>query len=303
VFTLRFGPRWPLALLGSAMIAVTLFLQGIRSDGGLAWVWAALMGAGAGFVMAPLSSRHARPDRATVPLAIASIVATLAGVCYVGANTPEVRWFGALVAHGPRSGNEVAITFDDGPDATYTLQVATILEQHDARGTFFLVGKAVDAVPDIARQLYARGHLLANHSYHHDAWRWLDPFYPELARANASIKKAVGVCPTFYRPPHGQRTPFVGLAVSNAHMRMVTWDSSGGDWSTHDGALVARRVLAHVRPGSIIDLHDGLDGKVHADRSVLLSALPKILDGLAARGLQPVTLDRLLGVDGYRSAC
>ena len=86
-------------------------------------------------------------------------------------------------------------------------------------------------------------------------------------------------------------------------MVMVGWDVSVGDWTTSDPALVARRVLDRVRPGSIIDLHDGLDGRVDADRTVLIAALPLILDGLAAKGLQPVRLDTLLGRAGYLSRC
>jgi peptidoglycan/xylan/chitin deacetylase (PgdA/CDA1 family) len=82
-------------------------------------------------------------------------------------------------------------------------------------------------------------------------------------------------------------------------MKMVTWDVSAGDWATDDGALVARRVLEKVKPGSIILLHDGIDGKIGADRAVILEALPLILDGLASRGLRPVTLDKLLGLRGY----
>ena len=65
-------------------------------------------------------------------------------------------------------------------------------------------------------------------------------------------------------------------------MRMVTWDVSAGDWATRNAGLVARRVLDHVRAGSIVLLHDGLDGRVDADRSVIVEALPLILEGLRA---------------------
>jgi hypothetical protein len=86
-------------------------------------------------------------------------------------------------------------------------------------------------------------------------------------------------------------------------MTMVTWDVSAGDWSTHDPAKIAQAVLSRVRSGSIIDLHDGLDGRVNVDRTVLLRAMPLILDGLAARGLHPVRLDVLLGRPGYLAHC
>jgi peptidoglycan/xylan/chitin deacetylase (PgdA/CDA1 family) len=84
---------------------------------------------------------------------------------------------------------------------------------------------------------------------------------------------------------------------------MVGWDVSAGDWKTDDARLVARRVLDDVEPGSIIVLHDGLDGSVTADRSVLVRAVPLILDGLARRDLKPVRLDALLGERGYGDHC
>jgi peptidoglycan/xylan/chitin deacetylase (PgdA/CDA1 family) len=86
-------------------------------------------------------------------------------------------------------------------------------------------------------------------------------------------------------------------------MSTVTWNVSAGDWATDDPALVASRVLHRVRPGSIILLHDGLDGRTTADRSVVVAALPRILDGLKARGLEAVRLDDLLGGPGYLDHC
>ena len=83
----------------------------------------------------------------------------------------------------------------------------------------------------------------------------------------------------------------------------MTWSVSAGDWATNDPALVASRVLRRARPGSIILLHDGLDGRITADRSVVVAALPRILEGLKARGLTPVRLDDLLGGPGYLDHC
>jgi peptidoglycan/xylan/chitin deacetylase (PgdA/CDA1 family) len=86
-------------------------------------------------------------------------------------------------------------------------------------------------------------------------------------------------------------------------MHAVTWDTSAKDWVERDGRVVADRIVDRARPGSIILLHDGLDGSVDADRSVLLTALPLIIDGLRAKGLEPVRLDDLLGLPGYLDRC
>ncbi|MDQ1514967.1 MAG: peptidoglycan-N-acetylglucosamine deacetylase [Actinomycetota bacterium] len=238
-----------------------------------------------------------------MPLMTATAVAVVGAVLWQGANTHTGSWFGHQVAHGARTDNRVALTFDDGPNSTATVRVRDLLDARGVKGTFFLVGRAVAARPDLARALVERGHLVANHSWRHDSKAWLDPRYPELARTQRAVDADVGVCPAFYRPPHGQHTPLLARVVHRAGLTMVGWDVSAGDWSAHDPWHLADRIVAKARPGSIIDLHDGLDGLVDADRTVLVAAMPRILDGLAAKGLHPVRLDELLARPGYLKAC
>lgn len=235
-------------------------------------------------------------------VALAGLVVSGTGA-WIGANSSTESWFGAQVSHGDRHGREVALTFDDGPNSTTTLRVRDILDAHGVKGAFFTVGKALDARPDLSRALVDDGHLVGDHSYNHDSWHWLDPWYRELAHAQATFRSRLHVCPAFYRAPHGQHTPLLALAVHTRHMTMVGWDVGAGDFATTNARLVARRVLSRVRPGSIIDLHDGLDGRVTVDRSVLVRALPLILDGLHGRGLKVVRLDALVGKAGYLPAC
>lgn len=237
-------------------------------------------------------------------LVVAVAVVLVAGTgAWIGANSSELTWFGALVSHGDRHVRQVALTFDDGPNVSTTLRVRDILDSHGVKGAFFSVGKAVVARPDISRALIDDGQLVGDHSYNHDYWHWLDPWYRELGHTQATFRSRLHACPAFYRPPHGQHTPLLALAVHTRGMTMVGWDVSAGDFATTNAQLVARRVLSRVRPGSIIDLHDGLDGRVDVNRSVLTRALPLILDGLHARGLQVVRLDALIKRAGYLPAC
>lgn len=288
------------AAAGIAVLAALVAVDGVHGT-----AWAGLLDgvaiATVGVLARPRPSRRA-PGAVRAAATVAA-VATAGVTFWVGANSPTVNWFGSQVAHGSRDGRQVAITFDDGPDDPYTLEIARILDSRGAKGTFFMVGKALDRRPDIARALREDGHLLGNHSYHHDSWRWLDPRYPELERTQRAFRQNLGICPTFYRAPHGQHTPFLAHVVGDHGMTMVGWEVSAGDWKTDDARLVARRVLDDVEPGSIIVLHDGLDGSVTADRSVLVRAVPLILDGLARRDLKPVRLDALLGERGYGDHC
>ena len=306
VVVARAAPRRWLAFVGAVIALIAIVLYRVTPRGTIDLSIGIALGVGVGLVVPwPRSARRSstRHGRRDVAIAVCGSVLSIALMLWVAGNDPTVQWFGHIVTHGDRSDHRVALTFDDGPDDPFSLQISRILDDHGAKGTFFEVGKAIDARPEIARALYADGQLVGNHSYHHDYWRWLDPRYPELDRTESAFHRQLGVCPAFFRPPHGQRTPFMLAHVSSKGMHTVTWDVSAGDWATHDAALVARRILDGVKPGSIILLHDGLDGAVTADRSVLVAALPMILDGLRAKGLTPVRLDELLGKPGYLDHC
>jgi peptidoglycan/xylan/chitin deacetylase (PgdA/CDA1 family) len=287
-----------LGVVGAAVAIVGLWLFPQRDDLLSALVLGALIGIGGGIAIGSARQHLRGVDFAkghswAVGSSLVVVTALLVG--YIGAVTPDVGWFGGGVVHGPTNGNMVALTFDDGPNPRTTPAVMQILASHGLHGTFFEVGKAIVKEPAVVRALDAAGDQLGNHSYHHDSWSWLEPSYPELQKTQRAFEQAIGKCPGLYRPPHGYRTPFIAHIVDDHQMKMVLWNVSAGDWATTDAQLVARRVLDKVKPGSIILLHDGLDGNVTADRSVVARALPMILDGLAAKGLHPVRLDQLIG--------
>ena len=299
----RHAPRTrSVAVVGGAVALVAAWLLPQRDDTAATAILAFLFTVGTGVALGlrtPSAPTTGSRGRAVV-FGSVLLATTLVFTGYVGAETPRATWFGGGAVHGPTNTNEVALTFDDGPNLGTTEKVMAILDSHGVKGTFFEVGKAIDAEPQITRALFADGQLLGNHSYHHDQWRWLDPRYPELERTQAAFRRATGTCPVLYRPPHGDRTPFLAQVVRDHHMHMVLWSASAGDWATGDAALVARRILAGARPGAILLLHDGLDGNPTADRSVLVRALPLILDGLRVKGLSPVRLDRMLGTAAYQ---
>jgi peptidoglycan/xylan/chitin deacetylase (PgdA/CDA1 family) len=236
----------------------------------------------------------------TVALGSTLVVAVSGLTGYFGASTVGATWFGGGVVHGSRASDEVAITFDDGPDVTATPAIVKILDAAHVKGSFFVVGKTLDTSPQVVRDLVADGQLVGNHSYHHDEWRWLDPRYPELERTQQAFAREIGTCPVWFRPPHGQRTPLMARVVKDHRMRMAMWDVSVSDRGKNDARSIAGKVLESVRGGSIIDLHAGLDGTSTAHRAAVVAALPLILDGLRARNLRPVRLDILVGGPAYQ---
>jgi len=287
-----------------AALGASIVMGAVRLTGSeallLVVVAVVVLAAAAATAVGRLPTRASSRGR-TVAFGTVFVATTMVFTGYLGAETPGATWFGGGAVHGPTEGGRVALTFDDGPNLGATEKIMAILDAYGVKGTFFEVGKAVDAEPKITRALYDDGQLLGNHSYHHDQWRWLDPRYPELERTQDAFRRAIGTCPVLYRPPHGDRTPFLARVVRDHHMHMVLWSASAGDWATNDARLVARRILAGARPGAILLLHDGLDGNPAANREVLVKALPLILNGLRAKGLSAVRLDRLLGTGAYQS--
>ena len=300
VVTRRARGDRPMAVVGGLVVAAVVFLFPQRSDLPSAVILGVLFGGGVGLIIGGRVHASGQRLRHRLTAGVLLIVTAVFGM-YIGAETPTSHWFGGGITRGPTSSGEIALTFDDGPNVTSTIKIMNILDAAHLKATFFEVGKAIDADPQITRALYAHGQLLGNHSYHHDSWRWLDPLYPELERTQKAFQRAIGTCPAFYRPPHGDRTPFVAHVVSDHHMRMIMWDDSSGDWALTNPRTIARRILRGAKPGAIIVLHDGLDGRPTVNRTVLVRALPLILAGLRAKHLKVVGLDQLIGGPAFVS--
>ncbi len=198
----------------------------------------------------------------------------------------------------------VALTYDDGPNPPHTQALLELLEERGARATFFLKGRNVEAFPELAAQVAAAGHEVANHSYHHHAMGSLRKagMVAELQRTNALIVDATGVEPVLFRPPFGVQGAGLKRALEELGMLSVLADASGADWEVTDPREVADRVLADVGPGSIVLLHDGHgdvdEPREQAGRAHSVAASALIIDELRSRGYRFVTVSELLDLAG-----
>jgi peptidoglycan/xylan/chitin deacetylase (PgdA/CDA1 family) len=230
-----------------------------------------------------------------LPLLLAPILPAATGlaylVCYGGFEGP-VDWAMHTAPHGERDVPRVALTFDDGPDPTRTPALLDALATLDVRATFFLLGRAVDAHPELVARIAREGHELGNHTYDH-------PYLPlvrsvrvahELARTDAAIAHATGHVPRLARPPYGGRSPRNVRAMQRAGKRVVLWDVNSFDWKGAPADDVARRVVDRVRAGSIVLMHEARDGG-----EVTIDAVRMIVPALRARGLELTTVSRVIG--------
>jgi len=224
---------------------------------------------------------------------VAFLLLATAGVYYA---TYAVRsqLLGSTTWHGREDTGAVALTFDDGPGRD-TERILEILARHKLPATFFMIGRHVEALPQIARAVAAGGHEIGNHSYSHPIYlyRSARETRRQLERAQTVIKQVTGVAPKVARPPCGVRTPAYFAATHSLGLHTVQWDVAGFDWKHRSARQIADDVLRQARSGSIILLHDG-DSEGKRDRSETVAALPLIIDGLHARGLRIAPLARLL---------
>ncbi|MDG4841312.1 polysaccharide deacetylase family protein [Micromonospora sp. WMMD967] len=205
----------------------------------------------------------------------------------VGAGRLEVVW------SGPTQERLVALTFDDGPAPQWTSMVLDTLAQHRVPATFFLVGAQVRRHADVIRNRLA-GHEVGNHSWDHRDLAALDTTeaYDDLRRSHDAITDVTGTPPRLLRPPYGHLGGAVLHAAARLDYRLVLWTLQMVEREfPHDPAGHARRIVADVRPGTIVLGHD-----VGASRRlVALRGLADMINGLRARGYTFVTVSALLG--------
>lgn len=210
---------------------------------------------------------------------------------------------GATVVHarrGLRVPRAVALTFDDGP-SEWTPLVLDAFAAAGAHATFFVLGASVDGREDVLRRAVREGHELGNHAYSHADPETLDDdrLRAELDRTSRLVAEAVGAPPTLFRPPYAAYDARVARVARSAGLHPTVLRSiDPADWRETDSERIVAHVLDRVRPGAIVCLHDAHPPVPAADsteRSVTVNALPPILQGLAERGYDAVTVSDLLG--------
>lgn len=185
----------------------------------------------------------------------------------------------------------VALTFDDGPDATYTPKVLNILKKYNIKATFFVVGENVQAQPGLIRQEISEGHEVENHTFTHpDLVKDITiSTEEEIIRTQHVIEAVSGRKPCYFRPPKGLFTDdTIDIAESNGYI-VVLWTIGVEHQKSKTSKAMADRVIKAAKPGIIILAHDG-----RLDRTKTVNALPLIIKGYQKRGYRFVTLQELL---------
>ncbi len=203
------------------------------------------------------------PNIATAAAALTA-AGLLASGCTYAALSAESQLFGkTLIASGNQ--NEIALTYDDGPNDIVTERLLDVLAVHNVRATFFLIGRYVRQRPQIARAIASAGHLIGNHTMTHPwlAWQSSARIRQELTDCNALLQDTLGIPIRYFRAPHGARRPAVLSIARSLGLTPVQWNIIPRDWQPISAEEIAARTVRgitrnqqHNRASNIV-LHDG----------------------------------------------
>jgi peptidoglycan/xylan/chitin deacetylase (PgdA/CDA1 family) len=238
----------------------------------------------------------------TAPLALSAVgfaaAVAAGGLGTYAALSPGSQLFGRTLIAGSDP-NEVALTFDDGPNGDTTMRLLDVLARHEAKATFFVIGRFVREQPEIVRAIHAAGHLVGNHTMTHP-WLHIQShrrIREELLGCNQAIEDVLGEPVRYFRAPHGARRPYVLRYAGELGLTAVQWNIIAFDWNPHPSADLIRLVEHGIarnlgrRRSSNILMHDGGDTGLGADRIPTVEAVDEFLTSFRAKGMRTVRVD------------
>lgn len=224
----------------------------------------------------------------------ASGTATYAAATRSAARPDYVRLFPHVFARQGPPRMQVSLTFDDGPDARYTVQILDILKREGVHATFFVLGSQVRQYPDVALRIVREGHALGNHSFDHRNLRTMDRQARnwEVTSTDRELLRITGRHTRYFRAPYGSVDSQVITQLGRMGYTVVNWSVDSSDWRSIPSAQVVKNVLSNVRPGAIILQHCAGNDKEILTGTV--AALPVIIHRLRAAGYGFATVPALL---------
>jgi peptidoglycan/xylan/chitin deacetylase (PgdA/CDA1 family) len=190
----------------------------------------------------------------------------------------------------------VALTFDDGPEPNFTPALLDVLKKHDARATFFVMGKKAEAHPQILKRMAMAGHEIGNHSYSHPDFNKLkkEAQLEEITKTNAIIEKYSGQNVALLRPPGGYLSYDLIEMSKKEHLTIAYWtyQQDSKDWRNGTKpSAISGHIIKNIQPGQVIILHDGCPNGM-----ATVHAVDTILIRLQKEGYTFVTMSELIKI-------
>ena len=204
--------------------------------------------------------------------------------------------FGTPITRLRDGDRAVALTFDDGPNPDATPAILDALGERGVKATFFILGRHAERWPELVARVARDGHSVGNHGYYHRKLHFKSPAYvrDDLRLGTERIQSTTGRRPSFFRAPHGFRSPWVTPIARSLGQRTVGWSLGVWDSDRPGVEAIAERTVTGARPGSILLLHDGDGYDPTGDCRQTAEALPGIIADVRALGYEFKPLTELM---------
>lgn len=191
---------------------------------------------------------------------------------------------------------QLALTYDDGPNEPYTQRLLEVLARHNAKATFFLMGKFVTERPQIVRAVVEAGHDVGNHSWDHPNLIFCSPSKTrrQIEDTQRAIEDACGVTPKLFRPPFGGRRPGTFTIARELGLTPVMWRVTCYDWSAKTPDSILDKARKGIRGGDVILLHDGGHVRLGTNRSFTVETTESLVREYQSRGYGFISVSEML---------
>ncbi len=230
----------------------------------------------------------------TAGIAIGAVAAVAVGVTVILTSVGTKAAERQLPIYSVERGDKkVAITFDCAWENSNTDALIDILDDYDARGTFFVTGDWCDRYPDDVKKLHDAGHEIENHSDQHPHVEGINinDLISDTKECSRKIEMLTGTAPKLYRAPYGEYDDNLLTTLDGMDMKVIQWDVDSVDWKKPSAEEIKKKVLGKVKSGSIMLFHNDLDNTT--------AALPDILKSLKADGYELVGVEDMIYFDNY----
>lgn len=192
-----------------------------------------------------------------------------------------------------RGDNKIAITFDCAWGNSNTDELLKILEDANAKATFFVTGEFCDNYPEDVKKFYDAGHSVQNHSdaHPHVEGMNINDLIEDTRECSRKIKMITGEEPTLYRAPYGEYDNTVMTTIEGMGLKVIQWSVDSIDWEDPDAYTILSRTTTKTESGSILLFHNDLDNTTEA--------LPSVLTELLQQGFEFVCVEDMIYYEDY----
>lgn len=210
-------------------------------------------------------------------------------------NARTYQVFGRIVPRVQTQEKVIALTFDDGPEPGFTDEVLAVLDEVDAKATFYVTGDSLEQHMAEGQRLVAAGHALGNHSYSHQRMIFVTPSFVarEIETTDRLIRSTGYTGRIDFRPPYSKKLVVLPYYLAQHDRATIMCDIEPESYPdvAADSEKIAEHVLERAQPGSIILLH-----VMYSSSRESMNAIAPIVRGLKAQGYRFVTVPELLAL-------